>query len=282
MTNEEQSIAYHSIQIFVGTYYVQRIPYRIGDDSTMIADETENHYDTWIDFHLIPTEMPTVALPNTNVKLVNIPGKAEPIDLTDYLTGHPTYSNRMGNWSFYTDQDYVDRQFGGWVAFDKHLRSLFHGRVLKVVLRDDPAYFYVGEISVQPIQPGDSRSVITLNYNFYPYKKSLTCSMELWKWDEFDFVDGTIEYMKDMSVSGTRLVDVIGSRERISPHISGSSGLQIDKYENSTWKNYGNVPTEPISSANSIIPRLVIEPGVNQLRFRGNGTVTIDYRRGML
>ena len=106
--------------------------------------------------------------------------------------------------------------------------------------------------------------------------------MELWKFDEFDFRDGVIMYLKDMEVNGSRDVKVYGSRERISPHISGSSGLVIYKYENKSWVNYGNVPTKSIASNDSIVPRLVIDYGENLLRFTGTGSVTIDYRRGLL
>ena len=279
---EDLSLRYHSIRLYDGSYSYKNVPYRIGDDSMTVRDETEHFYDTWDDFHLIPSERPVIALPKANTKLINIPGRSTPLDFSEYLTGHPTFPNRTGQWGFYTDPDYVDENLGGWLVFDKQLRNLFHGRVYKLVLRDDPSYFYAGELTMGQWNTGEGRSSVTISYNLYPYKKSITSSMDMWKWDDFDFVDGVIMYLKDLEINRSRIVNVYGSFERISPHISGSSGILIDKYEDSTWIGYGNVPTAPISSGDSIIPRLVINEGLNRLRFRGNGTVTIDYRRGLL
>lgn len=282
MTDDQFSKQVHSIRIYDGTYTVKNVPYRIGDTTTTIRDEVEKYYDTWTDFHLIPTERPTIPPPNANTKFVTIPGRKDPIDFSEYLTGHPTFANRTGNWSFYTNVDYVNDRLGGWIAFDKRIRGLFNGHVSKIVLRDDPAYFYYGELTMGEWKTGEAYSSITISYDLYPYKKSLTSSMELWKFDEFDFNDGIITCLKDLEVQGSRNVKVYGSRERISPHISGSSGLVVYKYENNSWVNYGNVPTVNIASNEAVVPRLIIDYGENTLRFTGTGSVTIDYRRGLL
>lgn len=250
--------------------------------SLRIYDTATHYYDTWNDFHLIPSERPTVAIPKANSKLVTIPGRKNPIDLTTYLTGHSTFTNRQGSWRFFTDPVYVERNLGGWIAFDKRLKNLFHGHVAKVILRDDPSYFYVGELTMSEWKPEAAWSSINISYNFYPYKKSVTSSLDHWTFDDFDFRDGIIQYLKEMEVNGTRTVNVYGSPERISPHINGTPGILIDKYENNSWVSYGYVPTDPITDQKTIIPRFVIDDGINQLRFRGNGTVTIDYRRGLL
>ena len=273
---------YHSLRIYTGEYSsVRSVNYRIGNTSQTIQVQEEKYVDTWTDWHLIPTDRPTVALPSANTKLIAIPGKRNPLDFSNYLTGHPTFGNRSGSWSFLTDNDWVDRK-GGWVAFEKILRDKLHGRIRKVVLRDDPSYFYVGELSLGQWQPGESQSTITISYNFYPYKKALLSTMDMWTFDEFDFQDGYIQYIENLTVSSIGYIDVLGSKERISPHIAGTGDISIAKYENGAWVSYGKMYTGSIESANAIRPRLVIDEGVNRLRFTGNGTVTIDYRRGLL
>ena len=279
--DEELSRQYHSLRFYYGVYDSQNVDYRIGNNTSVVADETERYYDTWIDFRLIPTERPTVSVPKPNTKLVNIPGRSTPINMTTYLTGHQTFASRTGSWSFMCDNDFVESK-GGFIGYQNFVHEKLHGRIRKVVLADDPGYFYFGEFSISAMNPGESRSTISISYNLYPYKKSMTCSMDMWKFDDFNFSDGVIQYMKDMSVNGTRIVNVFGSTERISPHISGSNNLSIDKYENDDWVSYGDVPTASISSPASIIPRLVIDDKIDKLRFTGNGTVTIDYRRGLL
>ena len=63
MTNDELSLQYHSIRFYNGKYSRKNVNYRIGNTTTVISDEIEKFYDTWIDFHLIPSERPTVAVP---------------------------------------------------------------------------------------------------------------------------------------------------------------------------------------------------------------------------
>lgn len=280
--DETLSKQYHSLKIFTGEYGdARKVSYRIGNTRQTISVADEIYYDTWIDFHLIPTARPTVALPAANTKLISIPGNSSPLDFSTYLTGHPTFGNRTGSWSFLTDPEFVDRN-GGWIAFEKNLRSKLHGRIRKVVLRDDSSYFYAGELTMNPWSTGRDRSTVTISYNFYPYKKALLSTMDMWTFDDFDFYDGYIQYLKDMDVQDTRYVDVIGSRERISPHIAGTGDISIAKKENDTWVSYGKMSTGSINDASAIRPRLVIDDGVNQLRLTGTGTVTIDYRRGVL
>lgn len=288
MTNEELSLQYHSLRFYNGASSGQYINYRIGDNITQVYDEKELFFDTWTDFRLIPTERPTIALPKPNIKMVSIPGRKDPIDMTTYLTGHITYANRSGQWSFYTDNDFIENYtYGsnkGYIAFEKSIKDKLHGRIMKVVLRDDPGYFYAGEISIGGLRPGNDRSTLVISYNFYPYKKSMHSSMDMWKFDEFDFHDGVIMYLKEMEVNTSREVVIYGSTERVSPHMSATFGMVVDKWTGSSWEFKGNVPTVPITSLNTIVPRLVIDEGINRLRFRctGVGTVTIDYRRGLL
>lgn len=256
------SLQYHSIRIIYGTGYF---------------------YDTWNDYHLIPTDRPTVAVPKANIKMITVPGRRNPIDLTTYLTGHPTYTNRTGSWSFYTDPEYIDKHFGGWVRFEKLLRMAINGFTTKVILRDDPAYFYVGELTMGQLKPGPDRSTVTISYNFYPFKKSVIGSMDNWTFDDFDFRDGVIQYLVDLEVNTSRIVRVYGAPERISPHMSANANILVEKKnELGTWVSYGYVPTASIYNKNSVVPRLIIEDGINELRFIGNGSVTIDYRRGLL
>ena len=272
---------YHSLKIYTGSYSTVAKELRIGDTRKTVNVAIESCYDTWIDFHMIPPERPVVALPNGNTKLVSVPGRTDPLDFSTYLTGHPTYGNRTGSWNFLMDNDFVDKK-GGWVAFEKDLRSKLHGRIRKVVLRDDPSYFYVGELTLGQWQPGDAYSSISVSYNFYPYKKALLSTMDMWAFDDFDFQDGYIQYLENMEVDGTRYVDVLGSRERISPHIAGTGDISIAKQESGTWVSYGKMSTDAITKQSAIRPRLVIDEGVNKLRFVGTGMVTIDYRRGLL
>jgi len=287
MTDEELSKQYHSLRIYDGTYSTKTTSYTVGGETTRVKRKIWKYYDTWIDFHLIPLARPTLPVPSPNAKLVAVPGRTDPIDLTTYLTGSVTYKNRTGSIQFATDVDFVEEKLGGWVEFDKKLNSLFHGKVVRFCLQDDPAWFYAGYIQVAQWQTGQSFSTVTLNYDVYPFKKDMNCSVEMWLWDSFSFDDGIICYLNNITVDGSFDATVIGSTEKIAPRFAATntdsaSPMIVYKYENKKWVSYGNVPTSSITSKSAIIPRLIIDNGVNKLRFKGNGTVTMDYRRGML
>ena len=47
--------------------------------------------NTWDDWHLIPTTRPLFAPPGVKKNIVSIPGGDGSLDLTEALTGRPTY-----------------------------------------------------------------------------------------------------------------------------------------------------------------------------------------------
>lgn len=290
--DEILSKQYHSVRFYYGEYTTKKVDYRIGDNVTQVEDEVEKFYDTWMSFHLIPSARPTFSLPKGNSKMVSIPGRSTPINMTEYLTGHVTYQNRTGSWTFYTDNDFVD-SCGGWKAFDRNLRNSLHGRIFKIVLQDDPTFFYVGEVTIGQYNPGASYSTVTISYNVYPYKKAMIGTYDMWKFDELDFEDGMTQYLKDMLIDQYVQFNIIGSPERISPHICASKPFSIYKKENGSFVNYGTIPVggetdylDILGKPESIIPRFIITEGVNTIRIDpknlGTGYVTIDYRRGLL
>lgn len=276
MTNDELSKQYHSLRFYNGTYSYKDVFLRIGNKTQTIEYETEKYVDTWIDLHLIPLERPIVSAPPGNTKFVTIPGRKDPIDLSDYYTGHPTYQNRTGSWSFATDNDFVKAN-GGWEVFDARLNNLFHGKRVKVELRDDPAYFYTGTVQLAQWQTGATYSTIGLNYNLYPFKKDKISSMDLWEWDTFSFTSGVINYAKDLDVEGSRAITIIGGTERSSPRIYATSDMTV------SLNNSRGLISGSVSALTwTIIPGMVIVKGENRFQVQGNGYVTIDYRRGIL
>ena len=69
---------------------------KIGTDLSAL----ENWVDTWADWGLIPSAKPTVSMAPANIKWQEIPGRSEPIDMTELVTDKVTYKNRTGSWSF--------------------------------------------------------------------------------------------------------------------------------------------------------------------------------------
>lgn len=134
---------------------------------TFTNESTGTTKNTWDDFHLIPSSRPFVAPPPVNEKLIEVPGRSGMLDLTDALTSSRTFGNRTGSWEFYVMHDLWSR---GWAYAYTVVQHYIHGRRLKVVLEDDPDYYYEGRISVTGWASPKDYSKITISYSLDPYK----------------------------------------------------------------------------------------------------------------
>lgn len=133
---------------------------------SLIFDIGDNRaYNTWDDWHLIPSTRPVVAQPTPVYTYVDIPGSDGSMDLSDYLIGRPTYSDRNGSFDFYVANDY-----GDWADRKAELAAFFNGRIMKMFLEDDREYYYEGRIYFKQWTPDASHSKVTLEYRLKPYR----------------------------------------------------------------------------------------------------------------
>lgn len=123
--------------------------------------------NTWSSWHLIPTSRPVVNPPEVKTKYVDIPGANGSLDYTEALDG-VKYGNRTGSWEFMVANGYSD-----WASLYNEIMSYIHGKLLKVVLLDDPNYYYMGRLSINQWKSDQKYSTITIDYNFNPYKMPL-------------------------------------------------------------------------------------------------------------
>ena len=121
--------------------------------------------NTWDNWHLIPDGRPVVAQPNPVYTYVDIPGADGSMDLTDYLVGRPTYSDRTGTFEFYVANDY-----GNWASRRAEIAAFLNGKKMKVYLEDEPQYYYEGRFFFKGWSPGASHSKVTIEYRLKPYR----------------------------------------------------------------------------------------------------------------
>lgn len=170
-----------------------------GVHSVLIGDFVNGEYnpdqgfvDTWNDLHLIPTSRPVIAPPKVRENYVDIPGAHGSTDLTDILIGRPLYEDRTGSLEFYVDHTNPDYERCWEVAYD-YLLNLLNGYRQKIILKDNPSYYYEGRLSVNQWKTDKLASTITLDYHVQPFKYMLWSTTDDWLWDPFDFIFGTIK-----------------------------------------------------------------------------------------
>lgn len=134
---------------------------------------TVNTWDTW---HLIPVKCPVIAAPTMEENYVRIPGMSGSLDLSDYLTGEPEYSDRKGSLEFFVMNGYGVRE-----NRRSEIASFLDGRKMRVILEDDPGYYYEGRVIMKDwkTEASENYSRVTFQYQFRPYKKSLADNSEV-------------------------------------------------------------------------------------------------------
>lgn len=226
--------------------------------------------NTWDDWHLIPSSRPIFQPPEVKTNYIEVPGANGVLDYTEALTGYPTYNNRTGEIEFIVANGYWD-----WDVAYSTIMNYLHGRRMKAVLEDDKAFYYEGRFSVNQWTSYKGWSTITINYDVYPYKRSIQSSIEDWLWDPFDFETGIINNFKNLAVNGSLYITIHGLGEPVTPIFTASSDMSVQNVN--TGKEWYIRSGTPIS-----FPDLIVTKGALELRFIGRGSVSIDYRGGSL
>lgn len=225
--------------------------------------------NTWDDWHIIPTSRPLVAAPQVKTSFVSIPGGDGALDLTEVLAGRPTYGRRSGSWEFIVMND-----FGDWATRYSDIMAYLQGKQYRIILDDDPQYYYYGRLSVNEWRSEQYWSRIVINYNLDPYKRDVDGFGDKWLWDPFNFETGTVQDYHKLSVNGSLELDFINDGiANIRPIISSSvSGMKM-AYSGTTYT---------LDRGPNVIDGLVFPSGTNHLTFTGNGEVSIENIGGRL
>lgn len=227
--------------------------------------------NTWDDWHLMPSTRPVFNPPPTKTHYVDLPGGNGKLDLTESLTGYPVYENRTGSHEFYVVNGYQT-----WDALYSTILNYLHGRTMRAYLEDDPYFYYEGKFEVDEWRSDRSYSIITINYDVYPFKKAPS-SLEEWLWDPFDFEFGVVRYYKDLLVESELVLDIIGGTDVVSPEFT------VDSRDNKGMDLVLNGTTYHLNDGTSINPLIQIgnqEP--SRVTIKGWGTISINYIGGIL
>ena len=221
--------------------------------------------NTWDDWHLFPTSRPVVNPPEVKTEYVEIPGADGALDYTEVLSG-VKFKNRTGSWEFGVMNDYQD-----WNVLYQKILSYIHGRKLRVVLEDDPLYYYNGRLSLNSWTSSEQFSTITIDYVLEPYKYPISGTGEFeWLWDDMSFDKLFVIQYGPFTVDGTKYRNIINeTTENIVLSVTATTDMNVFYYGENI-RLFGGVTSNDI----------VIRPGDNRMSFTGNGRVTIDYSAG--
>ena len=240
---------------------------------------------TWKDWHLIPCNRPDFADAEPRLVYLEIPGADGELDASTALTGRVLYEMREGSFDFWVDNDRTE----SWYQLYTKMKRYVQGRSLRVILDDDPLWYYEGRFWFSDPEQDNYNMKVTLNYKVKPYKYKFKNSLEDVGWDDLTLDDVVQPYVfGDITVSGDITLEfsaeLIGRAAVVPTFIvtTDSEGLSV------TLKNpeLGIVVERSLSSGNTTDPNFILsganDDNVCSLRVQGNGTMSIQFVSGEL
>ena len=231
----------------------------------MYPDVQIADFKTFTDWGL-KLESMSISFPEAKTDQVDIPGANGLLDLSE-VNGQICYKNRTLTLNFSLLDDYTE-----WHDLSSKIAKVLHGKVIKCVLPDDPNYYYEGRFSLQTTKSNDVLADFVITGDVQPFKMERYTAAENWLWDPFSFENGIVRGYSGISISGSLSVDVTGSDMPIVPKITCSAAMTVE---------VGGKTFELTEGVNKNYD-IILGSGTNVMKFTGTGTVSIDFRGGVL
>ena len=151
-----------------------------------------NGINTWKDWKLIPSSRPLFNAPKVKTNYIDLPGANGSIDATQVLSNYIYYQNREGSNEFYVANRDLD-----WATVYSMVMNYLQGKRVKIILSDDPGFYYRGRLAVNQWKSEQDFSRIVIDYVLEPYKYEIISTNEDWLWDPFNFYTGIIRKKSD-------------------------------------------------------------------------------------
>jgi phage-related protein len=207
-------------------------------------------YHSYDDFSLILTSK-EIAAPKTKTMKIDVEGADGSIDLTDFF-GEPKYEDCTHKFQFSTIVPQSE-----FLTLFSTIKNTIHGKKLRIVLDDDPGFFYIGRCYV---------SSFTNEKNIG--KISVECDCEPWKYK-------AAKTVVTQAVSGESTISLPNLRKRVVPEvvIEADSAMHIVYNTYNVWDLGGGSYT---------LPELELKAGENSVSVTGTGNITFSYQEAAL
>lgn len=233
-------------------------------------------YNTWENWHIVPTSRPLVNPPGVETNYVEIPGADGALDFTETLTGKPVYKNREGSWEFVVLNDYQN-----WSDLYNMLLSTIHGKEFDIVLEDEPEYVYHGRLVLNEWKSEEHNSKITIDYVIEPYKKRSSTYVDDWKWNDLTCdTDVYTVFYGSFTVNGKRYRNFYNPLTyETTIKLTCTSELTMQRI-NTAYAGTGDIINLSIGENDIDEYVYLLSPGNNPVLFEGNGVVSASYYKG--
>lgn len=202
------------------------------------------------DLKLIMSEK-EIGAPHVKTNLIEIEGSDGSIDLTDFF-GEPKYGDVTHKFTF---SSIVPRS--DFLSHYSYVKNALHGQKLRIVLDDDPSFYYVGRCTVSKFTAPNGVGIISVECECEPYKYKTT------------------QTVVTRAVDGVEVVTLTNARKRAVPEvtITTATSLNIVYQAYNVWD---------LGSGSYTLPELELVEGENNVTVTGVGNITFAWQEAML
>lgn len=192
-----------------------------------------------------------IGSPEVKRMTIDVEGADGTLDYTDFF-GEPKYTDVKHKFPFATQ---VPK--GEFLSHYSQVKNALHGKKMRIILDDEPDFFYVGRIYVQPFSSDKTIGYITIEAECEPYKYKLA------------------KTVVTRAIAGTVAITLTNARKRAVPEvtITTSTSLNIQ---------YGSGLIWDLGPGSYTLPELELKEGANLVTVTGTGTISFTWQEGEL
>lgn len=158
--------------------------------------------DSYEDLNLILKDK-TISTPSIKTATINIPGSDGILDLSEYF-GEIKYDNRRLEFEFST---IIPKQ--NFLELYSEIQNKLHGKLMKIILTDDPGFYYYGRVAVNEWKSNKRIGTIAIEVNAEPYKYKNTLT--------------TISNI----IEGTKIINCFNLKKPVVPTITSNGEINV-------------------------------------------------------
>lgn len=182
---------------------------------------------------------------------MEIEGADGSIDYTDFF-GRPNFGNVTHKFTF---SSIIPRS--EHLTLFTQIKNALHGEKLRIILDDDPGFYYVGRCYVSPYTNEKGAAIISIECVCEPYKYKLQPTQ------------------MSVAVNGTADITLPNGKKRAVPEIQ----ITTDTSLNIVYQTYN---VWDLGSGNYTLPELELLEGNNVVTVTGVGSITFTWQEAML
>lgn len=242
--------------------------------ATITVASTNVTYHTFDDWGLILTNNNYIGDPEQNLDFISVKGRNGLLDISEALTGRPTYKSREIKLELGA---FKDRN--NWDSIISDLRNKIEGKQIKLTFDNDLAYYWIGRCHIEGFDRMREMGTFTITIpNADPYKYNVVAFNEDWLWDPFNFETGYVTEATEHTITSHTEISIPAGLMPVSPTI-----IVTNIVDYLTVQKYGDARVINLTlGENKVYAITVNDTDESILMFEGNGTFSINYRGGSL